>query len=333
MPALQYRFTSVPERHLRERRQQNGTLYRQLLARGFTPDDITAAENSRPGTRRIGLALVTQVGASAPLVGIAYGGDYRAEEEWGLPEISKSLAAGESGKRLVTGEVHGRWYLGLHANAGLQEWKQDDTLARNANEAHRRSAREAEYAADRRSWGLLVPQLRAEIRAAGVTGPLPRTKPDLQALHRRACQNLPEYTDVGEFHHGDTLIYLAHQPILIAALRILADSGKHLRLGGSGGPFGSGATLYDERDLSGDQLETVRARADYVKRMTAKAEPIRAALNTRGHVYALNPGSPKNGVDMFWLNYSPRGRAQQFGWFSLAQLAEHHANGTWPTKP
>jgi hypothetical protein len=330
MTSRRYRFTSVPERHLRARRQEHGTLYRQLLAQGFTAEDIAAAENSRPGLRRIGLALVTQDGATDPLVGVAYGGDFRAEEEHGLPQINRGLAAGEHKKRILTGEVDGRWYLGLHADQGLHRWQPEETLARQATEAHERSAREAEWAADRRDRTLLVPQLREDIRGAGIEGPLPRTKPELQAMHRRVVRHLPEFTDVGEFHYGDTLIYLAHQPILIAALRLLADSGKHLRMGGSGSPFGTGATIYDERDLTGDQIESARARADYIARMTKKAEPLRAALNTRGQVYALTPGRIQDGVDMFYLNYSPRGHAQQFGWYSLAQLAEHHANGTWP---
>lgn len=323
------KFTSKPERTLRAMRQGAGTLYHQLLAQGFTADDIDAEENSFPGTRNIGLAIAAQHGSDIPLIGVAYGGDFRSEEEVGIPQIHRALAAEDHKDRVITGEVNGHWYLGIHADKGLGSWRGEERTDEHAATALRRAADTAQWNAERRLRHITVPELRTELRAAGVTGTLPRKKDDLRALHRVHVLGGDAYVSVGEFHHGDTLILLPFTPVLTAALRILSESGKHLRMGGSATPFGRGATLYDDRDLTGETVEAARANADYVRRMNQKAEPVRKALRTGGHLFALSPRNREDGEDYFHLNYSPRGHKQAFGRFTLTELLRRHRDNDW----
>jgi len=331
MPRTSWKFTSVPERKLRALRQNAGTVYRQLLAQGFTPEGIEAEATDSAELRRIALISARQDGTDVPLIGVAYGGDFRAEEEYGLPQIRKALRDGDGARRVFTGEVEGRFYLGVHADAGLTSWHQDELIARRAGEAQARARREAEwrrgYEDDRKT----VHQLRAGLREAGVEGSLPRTKQELRDLHCRHVRGGVPFLGVGEFHMGDTLIMLPATPVLEAALRILATSGKHLRMGGSGSPFSRSATLFDDRDLTGDTIEATRAHEDYIRRMDQKAEPIRQELRKHGFLYALNPGRRQNGKDLFWLNYSLRDPSfkQQWGWFTLPQLAELIRSNGW----
>lgn len=329
-----YRFTSAPDRKLRQLRQNGGTVYRQLLARGFAPDDITAAAESNAELRSICLTVAAQDGTDVPIVGVSYGGDFRAEEEWGLPEISTALKNGDGHQRVFTGNVDGHFYFGIHADGGLAHWNGQAHVAERATEALRRSRAASQWRTSREDRFKTVAELRTDIRDAGITGALPRTKAALQELHREKVRGILALTSVGEFHYGDTLIMLPATPILEATLRILADSGKHLRMGGSSGPFSRSFTLFDERDLTGDSLESERAREDYIRRMNKKAEPVATELRRHGSLYYLGPGRREGGEDLFWLNFSPRDRQypQQFGWYTLKQLAAMVATGAWEKK-
>lgn len=329
-----FRFTSAPERRIRAMRQTAGTVYRQLLAQGFTPASIEAEAEDFVDTRRIAIVMVAQDGSDDPVIGVQYGGDFRAEEEWGIPEISKALRDGDWKRRLFTGNVEGHFYLGLHADQGVNHWRGQEHIDTRTAEALRRARLEAEWKAKSVTRGKTAQQLRTGLRDAGVEGPLPRTKVELEDMYRRIVGKVPERVSVGEFHYGDTLIMLPAAPVLEATLRILADAGKHLRMGGSSSPFDRGAVLFDDRDLTGETVEAMRAREDYLRRMNRKAEPIRKALAEKGFVYALTPGRRENGEDLFFLNYSPHDRRfkQQSGWFTLAQLSELHANDGWAPK-
>lgn len=325
---LPYKFTSAPERKLRAMRQTAGMVYHQLLAQGFTHEEILAEEDSGPGTRRIGLAISSQEGSDLPLIGVSYGGDFRSEEETGIPEIAAALRNGEHASRIVTGDVEGHWFLALHADNGLHSWNPEQHLRERAETALSRSRHAAreEFWLDK--W-LKVPELRDLIRGAGIDGPLPRTKTELQDILATKVRKKSVLANVGEFHFGDTLILLPARPVITATLRILAEAGKHLRMGGSSTPFGRGATLYDERDLTGDTVEQFRALEDYVRRQDQKAEPTRRALRAQGSLWALSSPTRRDGRDLFWLNFSPRHHRQVSGWFTLFELNEKIRTGDW----
>lgn len=328
MPLLKFKFTSAPERKLRAMRQTAGTVYHQLLAQGFTHEEIMAEEDSSPGTRRIGLSLAQQDGSDVPVVGVSYGGDFRSEEERGIPEIARALKDGGHKDRLFTGEAGDVWYLGLHADRGLSTWQPEERLRECVETALRRSREEARDEHWRDRW-LKVAELRDLIRAAGVDGPLPRTKAALQDIVATKVRKQHLLSNVGEFHHGDTLILIPARPVITATLRILAESGKHLRMGGSSSPFGRGASLYDERDLTGVTIESARAHADYAHRLNRKAEPTRKALRKKGMLFFLGNPTRRDGRDIFWLNYSPNGHKQVFGWFTLTELNDKLASDDW----
>lgn len=325
-----YKFTTESERRLREMRQSAGTVYHQLLAQGFTRDDIVAEVDSTPGTRRIGLAMNSQDGSDLPLIGVSYGGDFRSEEESGIPEIATALRNDEHASRIVTGDIEGHWFLALHADRGLDSWKPEQRLEERAEAALRRSRDVARDEFWRDKW-LKIPELRDLIRGAGIDGPLPRKKSELQDVLTTKVRKKHVLANVGEFHFGDTLIMLPARPVITAALRILAESGKHLRMSGSSTPFGRGATLYDERDLTGDTVEQFRALEAYTRRQDQKAETTRRALRQQGSLWALSSPTRRDGRDLFWLNYSPRGHRQVSGWFTLAELNEKLRTGDWPS--
>lgn len=324
---LPYKFTSVPERKLRAMRQTAGTVYHQLLAQGFTHDDILAEENGSPGTRQIGLTVAAQSGSKVPLIGVSYGGDYRSEEEEGIPEIVAGLRAEEQ-RRIITGEVEGVWYLGLHADGGLSDWKPEERLAHTEQNALRRSRDHAKGEHWKDEW-LTVPEIRELIRGAGIDGPLPRRKEDLRHILATQVRKQHPLANIGEFHDGNTLLMIPARPVIEAALRILAESGKHLRMGGSNTPFGRGITLFDERDLTGDTVEQDRAHEDYVRRMDRKAEPTRAALRRHGHLFYLGSPRHRDGEDRFKINFYPHGHKQLFGFFTLYELNEKIRTGDW----
>ena len=323
-----YKFTSVPERRLRAMRQDAGTVFHHLLAQGFTREDIEAEEDSSPGTRAIGLALSTQDGTDLPIVGISYGGDFRSEEETGIPEIAAGLKNGEHKERILTGEVGGVWYFGLHADNGLDSWRPQDRLQERAETALRRS-RDAARGEHWRDRFLTVAELRNLISEAGIEGPLPRKKQELQDIVASMVRKQNPLSNIGEFHYGDTLIMIPARPVIAAVARILAESGKHLRMGGSSSPFGRGAVLYDERDLTGETVERFRTLEDYARRMSQKAEPTRQALRQQGYLWALSSPTHRDGRDQYWLNYSPHGHKQVAGWFTLHELNERLRTGDW----
>ncbi|SDH33623.1 hypothetical protein [Microbacterium sp. 77mftsu3.1] len=322
-----FRHISKSQRTLRDLRQGAGTVYHQLLALGFTPEDIAAEHDQYAHNRRISLSLAGQEGSDLPLVGVSYGGDFRAEEEWGIPEIAKALRAEEQ-DRVFSGERDGVWFLGLRADRGIRRWQPDERDYRVIETALRRSREEArdEHWRDR---FLKVAELRQGLRDAGVTGPLPRTKVELQALFAERVREQHPLSNIGEFHNGDVLIMVPARPVITAVLRILAGSGKHLRMGGSASPFDRGATIYDERDLTNETVEASLTHAAYARKQNRKAEPIRKALAAKGYLFALSSPNRRDGVDRFWLNYSPHGHKQVSGWFTLVELQERVASGDW----
>lgn len=324
-----YSFTTDSERRLRAMRQTAGTVYRQLLSQGFTDEGIAAEENSRPGTRRIGLAVVGQEGAVDPLIGVTYGGDFRAEEERGVREIAVALSRGEYADRVVTGDIDGHWFMALHADRGLDHGPDaSERLHQRAEEALARSRDEARGEWWRDRW-LKVAEIRELIRASGFTGVLPRTKQDLQDILATEVRGAHAFANVGEFHLGDTLILLPTRPVITAALRILASDPAHLRVSGPGSPFGRGITLYDERDLTGETVERARVLDDYARRQDRKAEPTREALRREGILLALGRPARRDGRDVFLLNFSPRQGPQVHGWFTLSEIHEKLRTGEW----
>lgn len=325
---LPYKFTSVPERKLRAMRQSAGTVYHQLLAQGFTREDILSEEDTRLGTRQIGLAVATQSGSTIPLIGVSYGGDYRSEEEKGIPEIVAGLRAGEHQRRVITGEVDGVWYLGLHADGGLSDWMSEGRLARTEQTALRRS-RDRARGEHWRDEQLTVTEIRGLIRDAGIEGPLPRRKEKLSHILATQVRKQHPLANIGEFHDGNTLIMIPARPVIEATLRILSGSGKHLRMGGSSTPFLRGITLFDERDLTAETVEQDRAHEDYVRRMDRKAEPTRVALRRHGHLFYLGSPRHRDGEDWYKVNFYPRGHKQVFGYFTLFELNEKIRTGDW----
>jgi len=307
------------------RARRPSTVYQQLLAQGFTPDDIAAEVEVTVGIRRIALLAARQDGTDEPMLGVAYGGDFRSEEEAGIPQIGRSLRELLHDDHLFTGEVEGHWYLGIHADSGA--WREGENVPARATEALRRAREEQQDAPSRDRW-LRVADLRKNLRDVGVTGPLPRTKDELLALHAEHVHGRWDIASVGEFHHGDTLILLPGRPVITAVLRILAAAGTHLRMTGpTSGPFRDGAVLIDERDWTAEHVEKIRAAAARRERLDAEAEPVRKLLRKNGRLWSLRAGDTMDRA--YWLNYSPRNARQVSGWFSLDELERRAREEDW----
>lgn len=86
----------------RNKRQGTETLYRKLIAEGFTDEHIRAAHTDDIRNRSYGLVIMDQPGEADPIIGVGYGGDYRSEEESGQGAISTSLATEKSAQTCIS---------------------------------------------------------------------------------------------------------------------------------------------------------------------------------------------------------------------------------------
>lgn len=311
---MDFSFVTEPERAVRNAHRKS-TLF-ATLRKQFSEDEILSATASGADLRSIALVSIAQEGTGEPLLGVQYGGDFRAEEEWGMRFISEALSDGSATSQ--AGIFEGQYYLAFQGARGANRLD-----SRVLTEALHRRQKPPYYAGRLRDERMTVPELRAALKDAGVEQKLPRTKRELHRLYVRIVRNVPDGVDVGEFHYGDWLVMMAHDPVLQVALQSLSERFETLSAGGGTTPFGRSLTFFDERDLTAETVEALRRHERFATEAMPQVSDVRERLKANGSLYFL--GHPRLGDSSevtYWLNYAPRGHKQVYGWLTLSQLEE-----------
>jgi hypothetical protein len=313
----------------RDARQGSETIYQRLLLKGFTADEITSelAKAQDYDQRRIYLTGFEDDFGSDPVIGIAYTGDYRSEEEYGMSAISKNLKKRERQSELVTVVE-----TGSHKGFAIfEDFNFSKNLEQNAETAVKRHTNPYMDTGD--AYRYTVAQLRDKLK--GFISPIPR---DRARLERHYAEHIlgksrPKSVSVGEFHHGGTLVMMTDSPILNATLEMLfeaAVSANTLSIGTSRNPFSRLTFFYDDRDVSSKETAVRAAEKKwYDDRMEEAADAV-SALRAAGSLYAIKPSHLKSVVsrndlpegDYYFINYYPKSSSEEgvFGWFKLEEL-------------
>lgn len=316
----------------RDARQGKDTVIHQLYREGITDDDLKKVMELELNNREAGIGYLSTSEGSDMIVGVTYTGDYRAEEEWGLAHISKSLAEGTFKKDDVRFfEKDGKGYLLIK---GERSYNFEEDAKNSLKTADNRFSNYVDYDERSKQFSLerkSVAQLRSEFK--GKIKPLPTKKSDLinAVLDLERPKDFVKHPQ-GEFHLGNALAIVSDNPAMIATMRHAKDAHDNgsLRVGSSSNPFSNGVVFYDERDISRDDKinlikseEATKAAVDYISETEKK-------LKENGRVYA---NSPRVGPELkdvrdskYWLNYSPKNHKQIFGWFNKDDL-DKIANG------
>lgn len=316
----------------RDARQGKDTVIHQLYREGITDDDLKKVMELKLNNREAGIGYLSTSEGSDMIVGVTYTGDYRAEEEWGLAHISKSLAEGTFKKDDVRFfEKDGKGYLLIK---GERSYNFEEDAKNSLKTADDRFSNYVDYDERNKRFSLerkSIAQLRSEFK--GKIKPLPTKKSDLinAVLDLERPKDFIKHPQ-GEFHLGNALAIVSDNPAMIATMRHAKDAHDNgsLRVGNSSNPFSNGVVFYDERDISRDDKinlikseEATKAAVDYISETEKK-------LKENGRVYA---NSPRVGPELkdvrdskYWLNYSPKNHKQIFGWFNKEDL-DKIANG------
>lgn len=88
-------MTRIDDDARRERQRTGKTLYATLLQQGFTDEQIRERTHAVPSLRKFTVTVFADEHGADPVVGVAYGGDHRYEEEHGQQKIHDLLNAGK----------------------------------------------------------------------------------------------------------------------------------------------------------------------------------------------------------------------------------------------
>lgn len=325
---------------MRDERQKSGTLYHQLLAEGITDEAIEEQLKFESNTREAGVGFMRTENSDVLVMGVTYGGDYKAEEEWGIAHISKSLRAGDYGSdSVIYYEKDGFTILAIEGERSYgwsADPNQNELVQRAEETAISRYRDYAPFEFMKQKWSLqrkTASELRAELK--GHVSPLPTKKDELVAavFQKRHGEGF-RTPSIGEFQSGKALVMVTKDPIeakLYKKMKESHDSGN-LRLGNSQNPFARGVLFYDDRDLTREHKSNLIRTEEAQKSAKSYISDTEQKLRENGTLFAV---SPRVGADLkdvrdakFHLNYSPRGHKQIFGQFNKEQL-ERLANGDY----
>lgn len=295
-------------------------------------------------------AVVTIDTPDGPMVTIGYHCDFRAEEEWGVSDLRKVLLNASAPKSFQRTQATknpeyravkrrsqseyvrvGEDYLAIHTEA--EPYRPERQLAEAL-----RYIRETGPSARRRvgPWefrNLTVAELRAEIRRRGLSAPSKARKDDLVTLLLEQSPVIRPDIYPAWFHYGDVLVLpRGTGDTFGAAVEKLIDAitAGTLSVGGLGSvsPFGTGLTLYDERDLGPVSRKQISDDNDWYWSQMAALDPVKDELRSRGFDwYALgNPRlAERDGTEevVYWINgHGGYGVPQPFGWYTAAELLD-----------
>lgn len=301
-------------------------------------------------SRQAGVVTVEQEGGE-PLVGLSYFADFRAEEEQGIGDLAKMLdlvaaegsffaderARTDKGFQrgssftqadLVT-EVDGYVIISNQRGHEISEYEMKEAIEFIDQNKHRAAGLSGnDYWGMRRS---RVTELKAKAKAAGVKGYSKMKRDELiDAILSAKLSSLPETTIAPVwFNYGNMMVLPRTDDTFGIVLNHIVEAARagHLVFGGGGfGPFGSGATLFDARDVTEEQKVAItRANDEYIEDMES-LEPVAAKVKARlGYYFALGRPTRRNGETYYWLNGATvslpsGGRDQPCGYYTLAEL-------------
>lgn len=303
--------------------------------------------DKEPGIREAG--VVTIATEDGPVTALSYRCDFRAEEEWGVAELRKALLASSARRSFQRREAaknpdypnprkrhsqvdHLRVtddYVAIFVNA--EPYRPEDQIDRALTYIREQTP----YTQTRTSvWEfrrLTVAELRAEITRRGLSAPSKARKDDLVTLLVSQAENIRPNIYPAWFHHGDVLVLPRGAGDAFGeVVDKLIDAAEHgtLAIGGLGtvNPFGSGLTLYDERDLGKITRKEISDANDWHWTQMATLDPVKTELKSRGiDCYFL--GDPRlderdgEKVVVYWLNgHGGYGNPQPFGWYTAEEL-------------
>ncbi|TXH09303.1 MAG: hypothetical protein E6R04_08570 [Spirochaetes bacterium] len=274
-------MSRITDRKRSARQRDGGTLYAKLLSQGFTAEQLQERVSAVPPNRQFTVTVLESTDGSDPVVGVAYGGDYRYEEERGQEKISELLTNGGTGDltHIRGGEVYRAYAFDTDGNNEYRSGSFDERFA----DAYRCAKR-------RRNNG---------------------------------------GKSVGEFHDGKVLVILpdADDTLAHAVLtHLFTDTSADgaLRYGGTSNPFSRASVFYDERDLSVETMDAIRADEKFTADAMKSVAKVNARLSKGKYLYFL--GNPrfdsKKDAAVFWLNssFDHHYGASSFGWFTLEEL-------------
>ena len=312
----------------RDRRQEGGTVFHQLLKNGVSEEELEARFEEETNTREAGIGYMSNSEGAIKPVGLSYGGDYKAEEEYGMAHIAKTLREGTAEKDdVLVYEKDGFTVMAVRGERSYS-WGDDDG-SRQRSEATALKRFKDWYNWDDRQLKWELERLSAadvKARLNGRVKPAPKTKAAAITEILKLDGGQKRTPAIGEFQNGSALVIVTKDPIeakIMGSLKEAHDEG-HLRVGGTANPFGRGSLFYDERDLTREFKTDLVKKEEANRYAAAYIADTKGKLEENGRLFAVNPQIEDPDADIreaqFRLNYSPSDHKQIFGWFKKDQL-------------
>lgn len=307
---------------VRSLQREDGSIRSKLYKAGFSDEDIQKELAEDVGLRSVFLAEVN-VGGDENAIGIGYSGDYRYEEEAATGHLMELLAKNPQVEVMSTFVIDGVKVYSFQTDGYIY----DRVAERNAATAvsrHRKPYNRIPWEVSR----MTVAEMRSELK--GLVSPLPKKRDEAERAYAKHVLKLEtiDTVNVGENHNGASLAIATSSPIQLAVLEILNDLAKENRIGvgSSSNPFSRGMTLYDTAEIPHSVAKAYRERAAWDAQMLKKAEPTVKLLRKSGMVFSVSrPHTDKDRGVVYWLNYSPRGHKQIFGYFTIREMEKFAA--------
>lgn len=291
----------------------------KLSASGYDLDEIKAAKSS---DYRRAVEIVAVETSEGAVFGLSYACDFRAEEEWGVGDLSRAFASRASKEatshRILAADLKAGIVekdgprvggcIGAPGNQVDLVTVLDDVVSLRTAEISgsledawstaKDEARQIESARgsirDSRGYITGVPEawklerepfgdLRERARAAGIEKPGRSKAAVIQQIVDAAVPEHP-YVEPADFHDGRHLVIPRRGAVgvVLEGLVEAARDGFLLAGGSLGNPFGSGFLLLDERDIPRADRDEAEATAAWHREQMVLAKKAEKHLRSGG---------------------------------------------------